>query len=82
MTNRYAKAAGPARAAHEGTSSPRRSPEEKLAYAVLLSWLIHALLMCLTFGDYGWLPGFSFPWQVRRSTVPELRVVAKSRRRG
>jgi TolA protein len=71
----YAKVAGPARAAREGTSSPRRSSEEKLAYAVLLSGLIHALLLCLTFGDYGWLPGFTFPWQVRRSAVPELRVL-------
>jgi TolA protein len=75
MTNRHAKAEGPARTAREGKSSPRRSPEEKLAYAVLLSWLIHALLLCLAFGGYGWLPGFSFPWQVRRSAVPELRVL-------
>src|SRR3954465_10295472 len=75
MTERYAKAAGPARPADEGTSSPRRSPKHKLAYAVLLSSLIHTLLLCLTFGGYGWLPGFSFPWQVRRGAVPELRVV-------
>ncbi|HEV7867266.1 MAG TPA: hypothetical protein VGO90_06260, partial [Chthoniobacteraceae bacterium] len=75
MTNRHGKAARPARAAREGTSSSRRSPEERLAYAVLLSWLLHALLLCLTFGGYGWLPGFSFPWQVRRSAVPELRVL-------
>src|SRR5437868_5997800 len=75
MTNKYAKAAGPARAAREGTIKPRKTSEEKLARAVLLSSLIHALLLCLTFGDYGWLPGFIFPWQVRRGAVPELRVL-------
>src|SRR5690349_15313858 len=75
MTNGHAKAAALARAARVDTSRPRRSPEDKFAYAVVLSSLLHALLLCLTFGDFGWLPGFIFPWQVRRSTVPELSVV-------
>jgi TolA protein len=56
-------------------SSARRSPEEKLAYAVLLSGLFHALLLSLTFGRYGWLPGFIFPWQDRPNAVSDLRVL-------
>src|SRR3954454_4477042 len=75
MTDTYAKAAGPARAARVDTSRPRRSPEDKLAYAVVLSSLMHALLLCLTFGDFGWLPGFIFPWQSRGSSVPEWSAV-------
>src|SRR5512138_1041098 len=61
--------------------SPRPSqrivPERRrLAYALLLSLLLHALLMRLTFDAQGfWLPGFSFPWQDRRTEVPDLRVV-------
>src|SRR5687768_7083499 len=70
------KTAGPARAVREGTRlSPRRSPAHKLTYALLLSSLIHGLLLCLTFGGYGWLPGFSFPWQERRIAVPDLHVL-------
>ena len=69
MINSRPKAAG------KGTGSSRRRPEHKLTYALLLSSVIHALVLCLTFGGDGWLPGFSFPWQVRRSAVPELRVL-------
>ena len=48
----------------------------RLTYALLLSLLIHALLMSLTFGGQGlWLPGFRFPWQDRRIEAPDLRVV-------
>ena len=75
MTSRSAKAAGPARAARQGTRlSPRRSPEHKLTYALLLSLLIHTLLLHLTFGYHGWLPGFRFPWQDRPIAIPDLRV--------
>src|SRR2546429_479757 len=53
------------------------SPERRrLTHALLLSLLIHALLLSLTFGGQGlWLPGFGFPWQARRIEVPDLRVV-------
>ena len=64
------------------------SPERRrLTLALLLSLLIHALLLSLTFGGQGlwlsgsgsswqiWLPGFAFPWQDRRIEVPDLRVV-------
>ena len=64
------------------------SPERRrLTLALLLSLLIHALLLSLTFGGQGlwlsgsgsswqiWLPSFAFPWQDRRSEVPDLRVV-------
>jgi hypothetical protein len=61
-------------AKREGTPvSPERG---RLTYALLLSLLIHALLLSLTFGGQGlWLPGFGFPWQDRRIEVPDLRVV-------
>ena len=51
-------------------------PERRrLAYALLLSLLLHALLLRLTFDNQGlWLPGFSFPWQVGRVEVPDLHV--------
>ena len=44
------------------------SPERRrLAPALLLSLLIHAWLLSLTFGGQGlWFPGFGFPWQERR----------------
>jgi TonB C terminal len=47
-----------------------------LALALLLSLLIHALLLSLTFGgeELG-LPGLVFPWRDRRIEVPDLRVV-------
>jgi len=48
----------------------------RLATALLLSLLVHALLLSLNFGtqELGF-PGFGFPWQERRIAVPELRVV-------
>ena len=54
------------------TSRERRP----LALALLLSLLIHALLLSLTFGgeELG-LPGLVFPWRDRRIEVPELRIV-------
>jgi len=46
------------------------------AIALLLSLLIHALLLSLTFGGHGLgLPGFGLPWRDRRIEVPDLRVV-------
>src|SRR5664279_4726797 len=48
----------------------------RLARALLLSLLIHALLLSLTFGGQGLgLPGFGFPWRERRIEAPDLRVV-------
>ena len=48
----------------------------RLALALLLSTLFHALLLSLTlFGDEFGLPGLAFPWQVRRIEVPNLQVV-------
>ena len=51
-------------------------PERRrLAYALLLSLLLHALLLRLTFDNQGlWVPGFSFPWRVGRVEVPDLHV--------
>ncbi len=53
------------------------SPEHRrLTHALLLSLLMHALLLSLTFGGQGLgLPGFGFPWQDRRIEAPDLRVV-------
>ena len=53
------------------------SPERRrLAFALLLSLLIHTLLLSLTFGGQGLgPPGFGFPWQERRIEVPDLHVV-------
>ena len=56
----------------------RRMSSERwrMASSLLLSLLIHALLLSLTFGGQGLgLPGFGFPWRDRRIEVPELRVV-------
>ncbi len=51
----------------------------RLALAVLLSLLIHAPLLSLTFGGQSFgLPGFVFPWQERRREAPELQVVLAS----
>ena len=48
----------------------------RLTAALLLSLLIHALLLSLTFGGQGLgLPGFGFPWHERRVEVPDLHVV-------
>ena len=50
--------------------------QRRLTHALLLSLVIHALLLSLTFGGQGrWLPGFGFPWQDRRIEAPDLRVV-------
>jgi hypothetical protein len=56
---------------------PRASRERReLALATLVSLLIHALLLSLTFGGEGiGLPGLSFPWRDRRGTVPDLHIV-------
>lgn len=51
---------------------------QRLTFALLLSLLIHALLLNLTFGGEGVLPGFGFPWQERRVEAPDLRVVLMS----
>ena len=52
------------------------SEHRRLPHALLLSLLIHALLLSLTFGGQGfWLAGFGFPWQDRRIEVPDLRIV-------
>ena len=43
---------------------------------LLLSGLVHALLLSLTFGGQTpGLPGLGWPWQDRRIEVPDLRVV-------
>jgi hypothetical protein len=48
----------------------------RLALALLLSMLFHALLLSLTFGGQGFgLPGFGFPWRERRIEAPDLRVM-------
>ena len=59
--------------------APRRrmnAERKRQALALLLSLLIHALLLSLTFGDQDLgLPGFGFPWRERRIEAPDLRVV-------
>ena len=48
----------------------------RLPLALLLSLMMHALLLSLTFsGDQLGLPGLSFPWQARRAEVPTLQVM-------
>jgi hypothetical protein len=58
---------------------PRRrmnAERKRQALALLLSLLLHALLLSLTFGDQDLgLPGFGFPWRERRIEAPDLRVV-------
>ena len=47
----------------------------RLAFALLLSLMIHALLLSLTFDGEGLgLPGFGFPWRDRRIEAPGLIV--------
>ena len=47
-----------------------------LAFALLFSLLVHAVLLSLTFGRGGlWLPGSDVRWPDRRLEMPELRVV-------
>jgi outer membrane biosynthesis protein TonB len=48
----------------------------RLAFALLLSLLFHAVLLSMIFGGQGLgLPGFGFPWGDRRIDVPDVRVV-------
>jgi hypothetical protein len=48
----------------------------RLTLALLLSLLIHTLLLSLAFGGQGFgFPGFGILWQVRRTEVPDLRVL-------
>ncbi|MCW5621610.1 MAG: TonB C-terminal domain-containing protein [Burkholderiales bacterium] len=48
---------------------------KRLAIALLLSLLIHALLLSLNFSGEGLgLPGFGFPWRDRRIEAPRLVV--------
>jgi hypothetical protein len=51
------------------------SDRKRLALALFLSLLLHALLLGMTFGagDFG-LPGFGNPWRERRVTAPALTV--------
>ena len=47
----------------------------RIAFALLLSLIIHALLLSLTFDGEGLgLPGFGFPWRDRRIEAPSLIV--------
>src|ERR1035437_5171414 len=46
-----------------------------MSTALVLSLLIHALLLSLTFDGQGFgLPGLGLPWRERRFEVGELRV--------
>jgi hypothetical protein len=71
----------PARSARASGRGPQLShsirPERRrLSAALLLSLLVHALLLSLSFGGQGLgLPGLGFPWRDRRIEVPDLRVV-------
>ncbi|HKT79771.1 MAG TPA: hypothetical protein VJP86_06095 [Vicinamibacterales bacterium] len=46
-----------------------------MAYALLLSLLIHVLLLRLTFDNQSWVRGFGFPWQLPTFGVAALRVL-------
>jgi len=61
----------------EGGLTQRSHRERRpLALALLLSLVLHALLLSLTFGgdEFG-IPGLVFPWRDRRIEVPDLRIV-------
>ncbi|UCG96147.1 MAG: hypothetical protein JSW31_10950, partial [Burkholderiales bacterium] len=48
----------------------------RLALALLVSLLIHAVLFSLTYSGQGsGLPGFGLPWQQRRIEAPDLHIV-------
>ena len=50
--------------------------DRRLAWAVALSLLAHAVLLSLSFGGQApGLPGLGWPWLERRGQVPDLRVV-------
>jgi TonB family protein len=55
-----------------------RVDRRRLSLSFLLSLLLHAPLLSLTFGDQEQgLPGFGFPWQERRFEAPDLRVLLR-----
>src|SRR5262247_2201405 len=55
--------------------SPQEIEHRRLASALLLSLLIHALLLSLTFGGEGLgLPRLAFPWRERRIEATRLNV--------
>src|SRR5215468_9699577 len=59
----------------EELRSPQEIEHRRLASALLLSLLIHALLLSLTFGGEGLgLPRLAFPWQERRIEATRLNV--------
>src|SRR5262245_28754267 len=62
-----------------GSFDSHSGGHRRLAFALLLSLLIHALLLSLTFGgeELG-LPGFGFPWRDRRIEAPRLNVALVS----
>ena len=55
----------------------RKSAERRpLVLGVLFSLSVHALLLSLSFSGQGLgLPGFGFPWEARRTEVPDLYAV-------
>ncbi|MDR7331237.1 TonB family protein [Roseateles asaccharophilus] len=53
---------------------PRQGRRWPLPPALLASLVAHGLLLSLSFGQGTGLPGLEFPWQKRRTEVPELRV--------
>jgi TonB family protein len=50
----------------------------RMERALLVSLLVHALLLSLSFGQGDGLPGLEFPWQKRRAEAAELRVVLQA----
>src|SRR5438105_860099 len=61
-------------ARHSSRRAIRR--DGRLAFALLLSLLLHSLLLNLIFGGQGLgRPGFGFPWGDRRIEVPDLRLL-------
>ena len=55
----------------------RKSAERRpLVLGALFSLSVHALLLSLSFSGQGLgLPGFGFPWEARRTEVPDLHAV-------
>lgn len=54
----------------------KKTENQRLALAVVVSVLLHALLLSLVFSGQGLgLPGFGMPWQERRGQTPDVRVV-------